>query len=175
MVLNPVRAGMVARPQEWRWSSFRATAGLRNAPAFLSTDWVLLQFGVRRRDAQGEYRKFVREGLHAPSPWEGLVGGFVLGREEFVAQCRAWLAGDEDLREMPQEQRFFDRPPLSELLKDLGPNNREERNSAIAQAYLDCGYSMKEIADCLKLHYMTVSRAVRAYESRMQGRGSERC
>ncbi len=28
VVLNPVRAGMVKRPEQWRWSSFRATAGI---------------------------------------------------------------------------------------------------------------------------------------------------
>ncbi len=33
VVLNPVRAGMVARPEEWPWSSYRATAGLPVSPA----------------------------------------------------------------------------------------------------------------------------------------------
>ena len=28
MVLNPVRAKMVARPEDYQWSSYRATAGL---------------------------------------------------------------------------------------------------------------------------------------------------
>ena len=32
VVMNPVRAGMVATPEDWRWGSYRATAGLK-APA----------------------------------------------------------------------------------------------------------------------------------------------
>lgn len=32
IVLNPVRAGLVAHPGEWRWSSFRATAGETAVP-----------------------------------------------------------------------------------------------------------------------------------------------
>jgi len=34
VVLNPVRAKMVERPEEYRWSSYHATAGLRSASTF---------------------------------------------------------------------------------------------------------------------------------------------
>jgi REP element-mobilizing transposase RayT len=37
VVMNPVRARLVARPEDWPWSSYRATAGLADAPAFLAT------------------------------------------------------------------------------------------------------------------------------------------
>jgi putative transposase len=32
VVLNPLRARMVERPEDYRWSSYRATAGLERAP-----------------------------------------------------------------------------------------------------------------------------------------------
>ncbi|HEU4888556.1 MAG TPA: transposase, partial [Thermoanaerobaculia bacterium] len=35
VALNPVRAGIVERPESYRWSSYRATAGLESAP-----DWL---------------------------------------------------------------------------------------------------------------------------------------
>ena len=35
VLLNPVRAGIVERPELWRWSSYAATAGLAPAPAYL--------------------------------------------------------------------------------------------------------------------------------------------
>ena len=34
-MLNPVRAGMVRSAREWRWSSYRATAGQVEVPTFL--------------------------------------------------------------------------------------------------------------------------------------------
>jgi REP element-mobilizing transposase RayT len=34
VVLNPVRAGIVRRPFDWRWSSYRATAGPQSARPF---------------------------------------------------------------------------------------------------------------------------------------------
>jgi len=58
---NPVRAGACTAPQEWRWSSYAATAGLEPRPAFLTTR-VLEWFGDR--DA---YQEFVAAGLDAVS------------------------------------------------------------------------------------------------------------
>ena len=45
---NPVQAGVCAVPEEWRWSSYAATAGLAPQPAFLTTR-VLGWFGGPRR------------------------------------------------------------------------------------------------------------------------------
>jgi REP-associated tyrosine transposase len=55
IVLNPVRAGMCERPEQWPWSSYRATLRLAPAPAWLHTDWVVRLFG---RDVD-EFRLFV--------------------------------------------------------------------------------------------------------------------
>ena len=52
VVLNPVRAKMVKRLQDYRWSSYRATAGLERAPWWLTCDWILSQFGGQRPAAQ---------------------------------------------------------------------------------------------------------------------------
>jgi hypothetical protein len=34
VVLNPVRAGMVQKPNEWKWSSYEATAGVKTVPFY---------------------------------------------------------------------------------------------------------------------------------------------
>ena len=44
VVLNPVRARMVAGPGEWRWSSYLDMIGKRNPPGWLATGGVLAQF-----------------------------------------------------------------------------------------------------------------------------------
>ena len=38
VVLNPVRAKMVDRPEDYRWSSYRATSGLEEASLILGMD-----------------------------------------------------------------------------------------------------------------------------------------
>jgi len=51
VVLNPVRAGMVAEPAAWPWSSYRATVGIDALPPWLVVDGLLAQFGTRRAQA----------------------------------------------------------------------------------------------------------------------------
>ena len=115
VALNPVRAGMVKQAHQWRWSSHRATGGLCKAPPFLTTDWLLTQFGAKRDEAQREYRQFVREGIGKPSPWEGLVGGILLGGEEFIARFRALADRQKPLVDIPRAERYAGRPALERL------------------------------------------------------------
>lgn len=63
-VNNPVRAGMVARAGDYRWSSFLATAGLEPTPSFLTTSWVLGLFDEDEAKARVKYAAFVAEGGH---------------------------------------------------------------------------------------------------------------
>ena len=152
VVLNPVRAKACASPEEWRWSSYRATAGLEPAPSFLDVDWILAQFGQGRRRAQERYRAHVAEGLSA-APFGDLRGGVFLGGEDFVARHAPAMAQE---REVPRAQRQPLRPSLAELFAAGG-----ER--AMVAAHREHGYRLAEIAEQLG-HYATVSRRLRLLE-----------
>ena len=62
VVLNPVRAGLAKSPAAWAWSSYKATAGLAEAPEWLETSWTLEQFGRRPAEARRRYVAFVADG-----------------------------------------------------------------------------------------------------------------
>ncbi len=49
VVLNPVRARITRKPDTYRWSSYRASAGLAPVRPFLTTDWLLSQFAMWTR------------------------------------------------------------------------------------------------------------------------------
>jgi putative transposase len=66
-VLNPVRAKRVQHPGDWPWSSYAMTAGKAVSPVWLSTEWLLGQFGPQRERAQNAYVHFVEEGQGLPS------------------------------------------------------------------------------------------------------------
>jgi len=153
VVLNPVRAGMVRSAREYRWSSYRATAGLTPAPPFLRIDWLLGQFGQARRQAQARYRTFVREGL-GRHPWQNLRGQIYLGSEDFIARLTTKM---ERQQEVPRVQRHPVRPRLEEILNRRG-------GQGITVAYRQHGYRLREIADHLGVHYATVSRRLRKTE-----------
>lgn len=154
VVLNPVRAGLARAAKDWRWSSYRATAGLAEAPPFLTTDWILAQFSGRRSEAQRRYRRFVAEGRGA-SPWRELKGQIYLGSEEFIEKLPQPA---ETVEEVPRIQRQGVRPSLDRIFAGALVDE------AIVAAYREHGYTMKAIADYLGVHYATVSRRLRKHE-----------
>jgi putative transposase len=45
VVLNPVRAGLCERPEDWPWSSYRAFLARISPPRFLAVDLLLAELG----------------------------------------------------------------------------------------------------------------------------------
>ncbi|MBI2779963.1 MAG: transposase [Gammaproteobacteria bacterium] len=84
--LNPVRGGLVKRPGEYRWSGHRAYVGKEKLP-WLTTDWVLSQFGDRQSVAVRRYQEFVSEGAqegHREEFHRGNGGTAILGDDRFI-------------------------------------------------------------------------------------------
>jgi putative transposase len=63
-VMNPVESGLCSSPEEWHWSSYRASIGLDQAPAFLDVRQLMSYFGAMAPRAMPTYRAYV----------DGLVG-----------------------------------------------------------------------------------------------------
>lgn len=164
IVQNPVAAHLTKTAEEWPWSSYRATAGFIPAPDFLTVDWLLQQFAEKKVEAQAGYRNFVNQGLADDSPWLSLVGRIFLGREDFVAQQQSRLGDVKEEMEIPKGVRFAARPSLDFLLIETQPLSCQEKNTRIYTAYRDHGYTQKDIADFLDVHYATVSRAIKRVE-----------
>ena len=147
---------MVLLPQDWPWSSYRATTGFVEAPKWLNTDWVLSAFGSKKKQAVSAYRHFVRNGKNLPSPLNGLRNQIYLGGEGFVQKMNALIDESKDLSEVPSSQRRLMPKTLSEYNEKA-----TSRNEAIKLAYKSGGYSLKQIGDYFGLHYTSVSRIVR--------------
>ncbi len=58
IVRNPVRAGLCASPADWRWSSYRGTAGLDAQFAFVTDEPMHQYFGSSAEAAIRELRAF---------------------------------------------------------------------------------------------------------------------
>lgn len=58
---NPVKAGLVARPEDWLFSSYRATVGLCKPPRFLDIDGLLAFFNPFRESRDDAYSAFLKE------------------------------------------------------------------------------------------------------------------
>ena len=160
IVLNPVRAKIVKDPKDWRWSSYQATAGYKKIPG-LTTDWILAQFGQEKKKAYSLYQAFVLSGAKAVSPLKAVKGQLFLGKESFMDQVEHLLQGKEKLKEISKKPRYITRPPLDEVLKY---RDKKKRNQALYKAHLQYGYTLKDIAEYLGVHYSTVSRVIKRIE-----------
>jgi len=155
IVLNPVRAGLVKKPEEWRWSSYRATVGIVGPEAFLNIDFLLAVFADTRPEAAKRYAKFVSKGIGLPSPFEKLQQQVYLGDEAFVERMLGFAGEKCSLREIPKAQR---RPAAKKISHYLETSST--RDEAICMAYQSGGYSLAAIGEHFDLHYSRVSRII---------------
>jgi putative transposase len=145
VVLNPVRAGMVADAAAYAWSSHQAMLAAAHGSVlpedhWFQAEWLLAQFAPTRAQAVSLYVDFVRAGVGLPSIWLQLQNEVFLGTDEFVLQMQARLRSDQALQEVPLLQRcppglpfpYRQRRPLRGKAKALACASGHWRRAAIA-------------------------------------------
>lgn len=164
IVLNPLRLKAVKNISRYRWSSYRATAGEVQAPAWLSCDWILGQFGRSSAVAQRKYTEFVAEGIALPSPLDKVKSQILLGSAAFVKKMKQRLSGTGDSKKNVRSKKQPRRPSLGSLFPVKVRKEKSLRNEAIQHAYQEYGYTMAAIADAAKIHFSTVSKVIKSGE-----------
>ena len=72
--LNPLRAGLVERPEQYRWNSLGYHVQTGNRDNFLCTDFGLKQFNVKsKKERIRRYRRYVYEAGSLNRPEKGSV------------------------------------------------------------------------------------------------------
>jgi putative transposase len=83
--LNPLRAGLVERPEQYRWNSLGYHVQTNNQDKFLSTDFGLKEFNVKsKKERIRRYRRYVYEAGAVNQPEKGkvkVINGKVLEKE----------------------------------------------------------------------------------------------
>ena len=165
IVLNPVRAGMVASEAEWPWSSYLATSGQAKVPTYLHIDWILACFHERRDQAVRDYRRFVRQG-RGGTVWEGLRGGILLGRKDFVEKMGPRLRATPADPNVLRRERDAARPSLDAIFRSAV--GKIDRDICIHEAVRLHHYKLQEVADHLSLHFSTISVIAKREDARIQ-------
>ena len=177
IVLNPVRAGLAPAAGDWRWSSYRATAGLAPRPDWLSVDSILGQFAATRRVAQAAYRRFVAEGKGLPSPLDGVRMQAYLGDEAFLKSVAQRLGERRRADcEIPLRQRHPCSPTLEKIrgavakewgvaAEDLSRNRgAEPKMAAIYLSRRLTRMKVAEVGEAFHVRSARVSNVVRRVE-----------
>lgn len=102
---NPLRAGLVGRLADYRWSSYQAYAYGKQPPPWLDVELILSR-AVHAGDRNKAYRQSVQKYAREESRiWENLRHGFLLGSQRFVENIRERYLPDVPHEEIPQQKR----------------------------------------------------------------------
>jgi len=172
--LNPVRAKIAKRPEEYPWSGHKAYLGKQSLP-WLSMEWALGQFGKRKSIAVEKYREFVRDGIregHREDFHRGKQGVRVLGDDKFVEEA----LGEEEVK----SNRITLKEIVLKVCREYCIQERElqkvSRNRKASEARSVMGYlcvqtgsaTLTEVGKRFKRDVATISKGVRRVEQRVE-------
>ncbi len=147
--LNPVRAKMVARPEEYKWSSYGGYQRASRAVPWVTYNRVLGEFGGPASAGRRRYVRFARAGVEEPppSPFEEALEGMLLGSDAFIDRMRSLLDEKPTDRNVPQLEHLRGRPTVEAIMAAVGehfgvdtsrwtPGHRTDDASRAVAAYL---------------------------------------
>jgi putative transposase len=162
IALNPVRAGLVAHPADWPWSSYRATAGLLAPPPFLALDRAWAAFDPEPSIAQAVFAAFVAAG---PSMADRPADPIASCSATFRARVSEALEPHRGVRDFIYAERFACRPPLEQLIDRT--TVAAALDLAMRDAFENHGYTAREIGEFVGRPAATVWRRIRRAAERL--------
>lgn len=138
---NPLRAGLVKRLIQYRWSSYPAYAYGKDHPKWLQTQLILSLSTAKDRHLAYR-RKVQRYADERRRIWEDMAHGFIYGSQEFVDWLKArFLPSDPEI-EIPLQRK---------LLKDVDPNEMADQIARIAGSDIDYFKKTEKISSSRRL------------------------
>ncbi|HYI09603.1 MAG TPA: transposase [Thermoanaerobaculia bacterium] len=185
VVLNPVRANMVERPENYRWSSYRATAGLEKAPDWFDLTAALAIFGTGEADRYASYRSFVDARIGSEEClWDQVTHAIYLGTESWTRAMREIVESKPRSTDTPVVQRAVGRPKMAAVVEavahvaKVSPDTLRSRNGgALRRLAAWLGWhegllTLRGIAAGLRLRSEGyISTLIRRFERELSGSG----
>ena len=133
VVLNPVRAKMVERPEDYRWSSYRSTAGLEAADIWLDVSAALGLFDDDPTVAQRQYQEFVLAKMESSEClWDSVINGIYLGTEGWAKRMRKIVEARPRSTDHPLSQRAVGRPKMATIVRAVARAAAERAADVLA-------------------------------------------
>jgi putative transposase len=174
--LNPVRAEIVERPEQYRWSSYSGYIGKNRECTWVEYSWILSAFGSDLKTAKKKYQQYTEEGLDTDigNPTKDLYGQIILGGEEFIEKIKGMLKGKPLSSEIIERKRLTGNPQPGDVIKIVaemfgvdekeinckGSRANTARKAAIYFMQRYAGLGNAEVGELFGgLHYSAVSKA----------------
>ncbi len=142
--LNPLKAGLVKRLEDYEWSSFSIFLGKKEPKIFMDTQWLLSQIGD-----SNAFNQFTLEGLkNSWSPSKEAKHQSVLGDESFVEKIKKEhipMKKDPTISRLKEFQKPTDTKSLEQRIQALTPDSVLSRKLLVYHLKKHTALSLKEI------------------------------
>jgi putative transposase len=118
--LNPVRAGIVQKPEDYSLSSYRSYI-LPKEETIVSRDLIWGMISKNRKEAPTRYRNFVESAISEapPDPFERVYGGAILGKAPFIKDVLKQAAGSIPKQETARRKALSSTASVGEIIRSL--------------------------------------------------------
>jgi len=170
--LNPVRARMVKRPQDYEYSGHRAYIGIDKS-GLVDAEPVLRHFGGTKKRAVEVYERFVKAGLGEPSQdgYYRATEGRLLGGDEFLEEMRHRIGDHRTARPNLERTSVEDLLSAAEMTsgltrQELCGKSKNRRTVSVRESVIvvgrERGLSNRELAEGLGIDSSAVTKRVDA-------------
>lgn len=173
--LNPVKAGITTKADDYQWSSYRAYIGMASMPEWLKTEFILGSFGKTEAASRKNYRDFVEKlDIEAyESPLTSAVWGAVLGSSEFIEEITETHLNERGAdKDIPALRHFSDKPPLEEIIElareEMKNNEKMGRQVSMYLCHKYSGAPLKEIAVKFDVGVTAIGEATKRIQKKME-------
>lgn len=179
--LNPVRANIGQKPEEYRWSSYNAYTDNKLRDSLVDTADTLSYFSEKHSEAAKRYKAFVEAEIGGgENPFKDVESGVILGGQGFKEKIRELIDRIKVDDELPQVKRLKETLSIEKIitvccsfynktLKDLlkKGKNRNERQAAIYLSKVLSGKKNIEVGRYFGIKGSAVSETLKTVEQRM--------
>jgi len=181
--LNPVRAGLVPNPAEYKWSSFLDYIAATSRFSWLRTDELLAEFGSKNLSSRRHYHRACLELAGVESSfWDKIRTAIILGSKQNIDKIRDQYRPKGDPSNVPQYQTLGRKniepdeqcTLVAEAFK-VSKNffTKKKRNflpklAAYYHLVENCGLSQTRVAKIMKVSPMAVSKGIKALNAKFK-------
>ena len=181
--LNPLRAGIVKRADDYNWSSCKDY--LQERVGIVDRDFILSKFGRKKSVAHKRYQVFLNEGIGIEKKdlRDNIFGQLVIGTEQFWEKIQKKIEDIEISEEVPKFEEKRESYSIDFILQTISDHyevdiqyilsQKRRRNNIrkvtifFVRKYTDL--SLKAIAEYFGgVHYSAISQIVRRIEKRIE-------
>jgi len=168
--LNPVRAGMIKTPEEYKWSSFNEYVKNKRETV-IDKENIMKYYKIK----PSKYKQFVLEGIDEKTDiFDKVYGGFVLGKVKFIKDTikdlKHQIEGGEEFSYSNKLTNNIDIDDIvketakrfKKTLKELYTGKKKPILARKAAIYLSkrlTGLTNKEIGEAFQITYSAVSKS----------------